>query len=160
MQLTRNKLTHSVFWPGKGDSTFALVNPDGEVLPEVFFNAPFRGSDIAKLVPDGFEILTDNAVVLSMSGKVLIGEPTDFDTVVVTQRAEVSLEDRLAQLERKDRNRDKDLRKLKREKRKLEEELGALEPVVEVDPAVGEQPASEPSQDPVTEVTGGDADAK
>ncbi|KJZ25120.1 hypothetical protein [Tritonibacter mobilis] len=89
----RNQLVHAVIWPeGPDGASATLYDTDGVVLSEVPITEPVKGSVWSSLMPQGYKIDIAGCNVISMSGEVVVATRTEFDTVVVTERAEVSLE--------------------------------------------------------------------
>lgn len=117
--LDRNTLVHAVIWPQGPNAMVTLVDPDGVVASVVKVKEPLRGSDLAKMIPQGYGVETDACTVLSMSGELLVRTEGEFDTAVVTERAHVSFEERMARLERRERNNAKRQRRLEEENRLL-----------------------------------------
>lgn len=140
--LSRNQLVHAVIWPKGPDSVVSLIDADGVDQAHVKVRQPMRGSDITKLIPEGYSVLPEECHVVTTSGELLVNKGVKFDTAVVTERPEVPFEERLAALERRER------RRVKREERmRLEYErrlAGAVEaratPVVEETPPEDETP--------------------
>lgn len=96
----RNQISHLVFWPNGKGSSLALVSDQGEVLSQLDVKEPVKGSELAKFVPNGYSLDPGGCVVLSMAGQIIVGTKAPFDTSVVTERAEVTFEERMARLER------------------------------------------------------------
>jgi hypothetical protein len=95
----RNGLVHLSIFPTSENASYDLIDQDeGEVYARVPVRDPLRGSDLSKMVPDGLQVEFADCVVFNMSGKLVIGTPIDFDTAVVTERAEMSLEETMRRL--------------------------------------------------------------
>lgn len=124
--MERNKLTHAVLWPNGAEAAYSLVSPDGEVIATVALIEPVKGSDLSRLMPDGFEISLNNATLVFKEGRYT-NERQPFDTVVITERREVTLDQRLARLEMRDINRQKALTEAKRAHAKAEARLAEVE---------------------------------
>jgi hypothetical protein len=95
--------------------------------------APLRGQDFQRLIPDGSMVEFQCASVLSGDGFHVIGNASEFDTCVTTERSVVPLEERLAQIERRQLTINNSLRNARRDKLRLEKELenALVEPVGE-----------------------------
>lgn len=148
--LCRNALVHAVIWPKGPKASIALIDTDeGVVHSEFKLTEPVKGSVYAAMMPDGFVLDCNGCTVLSMSGKLIVRTETEFDTVVVTERAEVTFEDRMQRLERRERRRERRERQLEEEARTLRERLaqreGDAEAVVEPsEPETAPEAATEP----------------
>ena len=148
----RNDLVHAVIWP-KGPAALAILyDTDGVIQGDVPIKDPVRGSVFANMMPEGYQISFSDCGVMSMSGELVIATRTPFDTCVVTEKREMTFEDRLIAMERRDRRRQ--LREQERERehaellrRAEEREQERLEPVVEEDAVQDStQPTTEPEE--------------
>lgn len=150
--LCRNALVHAVIWPNGPEASLALLDTDGVVQSEFRLTEPTKGSFYSSMMPDGFVLDCNGCTVLSMSGKLIVRTEVEFDTVVVTERAQVTFEERFARLERLQRRRDIRERKLEEEARTLRERLaqreGEAEPLVQ--PPEPETPPEAPTEPEVT----------
>jgi hypothetical protein len=115
MMFDRNQLVHAVIWPNEKPSQIALVDAEGEVRSTVTFKLPMRGSDVAKWMPDGYQLDVGGCTVVSMSGRVMVNTVAPFDSAVVTERPEVTFEDRMLRLERRDKRREERAAQLERQ---------------------------------------------
>lgn len=121
--LSRNELVHAVIWPKGNKSNLALIDGEGVIHGRITVEEPLRGSDLAKMIPDGLWLDPQNCTVISMSGELLVNTKAPFDTAVVTERAETSLEQRLAMLERRERRREERERKNREENERLRQQI-------------------------------------
>lgn len=106
--MTRDKVATAVIWPLNKNAKIRLVTWDvhGEVqLKGVWsISEPWLGSDIEELVPVGCAIELEHAEWVQPKRAELSGKSkAPFDTAVVPIRAERSLEDRVTQLEVRNR---------------------------------------------------------
>lgn len=111
----RKLLVHAVLWPMTAKSAVDLVDADGVVRGGFKLTSPMLGSDIARFLPADFELMLESVNVVSMSGKLVHTTRSEFDTVVVTERAVVDVEERMQRLERREQRRER------REAKQLEE---------------------------------------
>lgn len=153
--LTRNQLTYAVIWPSGPDAALQLVTDDGEVYGEMSVTEPLKGSELAKLMPDGMAIVADQCSLITTSGKILVQTKTPFDTVVVTERAELTFEDRIAAMEVRERWRDRAYRAKMAEMQAAIDGAGEVieEPPAETEtaPETVSEPVSEPESEGVTD---------
>lgn len=140
----RNKLTHAVVWPNAKNANVALVDSDGTVVGEVSVKYPLMGSELAKRVPEGYTVQPTGCNIVSMSGRLVVGTRGVFDTAVVTERPEITFEERLARMERREANREKALARARERAARLEAKLAERDAVVEQDQ---QQPEPEQAQD-------------
>jgi len=144
----RNQLVHAVIWPNSDHPSVYLVDADGEVKSHVNVAEPLKGSELSKMMPDGYMLDVSGCSVMNMSGKFLATTVAPFDTAVVNERAEVSFEERMLRLERREARRERREAAMVLRERELMERLKAAEAVVE--PVPDGEVSSDP-QDPVVE---------
>lgn len=113
--IQRNKLVQAVIWPAGPNAHYSLIDAEGVELARVAVAAPVKGFDLAKVVPPGLSVDVTDCEVLSMTGKNVARTRAQFDTAVVTERPEITFEERMARLERRDKRREE------AEKRRQEE---------------------------------------
>jgi crotonobetainyl-CoA:carnitine CoA-transferase CaiB-like acyl-CoA transferase len=149
--IARNQLTHAVVWPNAKNANVALVDCEGTVLGEVPVSYPLMGSELAKRVPDGYSVQPTGCNIVSMSGRLMVQTCGVFDTAVVTERPEVTFEERLARMERREANREKALAYEREKIARLEAELAERDTVVEPveEPAEPEEATQEPEAEAV-----------
>lgn len=144
--LDRNQLVHAVIWPNGDDACVTLIDADGVYQSRFSVVQPLKGSDLARLIPPGYWLKFDGCTVLSMSGDVLVGGIAEFDSAVVTERREVTFEDRIAILERRDirrqRQHDHEMNRLRQAQERAE-----AAPVVE-EPQTAGGDSAEPKDPP------------
>lgn len=154
--LSRNELVHAVFWPLEAKkSVISLADADGVFQASFEITAPLKGADLAKLMPLNGLVLASNCYAFSLSGEILVTTHVDFETVVVTERAVIDTEERLARLERRELRRERrtalELQELARlreqEKRRAGPEL--IEPSPEPVPGPAPEPVPGPAPEPV-----------
>jgi len=124
--LSRKELNHAVLWPNGTKAAYSLVSSDGEVVATVPLTVPVKGSELVRLMPDGFGVTLNNATLVFKEG-AYTNERQPFDTVVVTERREVTMDERLARLEMRDANRQKALIEAKRSAQLAEKRLAEIE---------------------------------
>ena len=132
----RNKLSHSVIWPAGPDANIHLVNQNNDLVAAFEVKEPIKGSDLAKLIPADYTLDFENCIHVTMSGDLVIGRQIEFDTVVVTERAEVTFEERMARLERRELMRERERQRERLELQRLREQAAAREQVIEPEPEV------------------------
>lgn len=148
----RNQLVHAVIWPQGPDAASAtLYDTDGVVLSEVPITEPVKGSVWSALMPQGYKLDIAGCTVISMSGEVVVKTRTDFDTVVVTERAEVSIEETIRRMTvkamRQERAREE--RRAQRQAERQQEREDEPELVEDdTDPVTPEDSATEPTTEP------------
>lgn len=145
----RNQLAHLAIWPREKNSRITVLDGDGVVYASSRIDAPMRGSDIAKLLPPRFFVDLGDCAAFSMSGDVLIRTVAPFDTTVVTEKAVISFDERMARLERREYRREKRQERLENENKRLRDEIEAAR-VIDPEPAA--EPAPEPVPEPAPEV--------
>jgi hypothetical protein len=134
--LKRNELVHAVIWPVTADAQYNLVAMEtveikGEptvkevILGEVPVTAPVRGSDLAKMIPDGCCVKYDGCTVVKLTGDILVRTVAPFDTAVVTEKAQMSMEERMQRLELRERRRGQREKEREQETARLRAELEA-----------------------------------
>lgn len=151
----RNKLVHLVIWPQGKKSAYTLTDGHGEVAAQVEVDEPIKGSDLARMIPDGFYVIVKDCTVLTMSGKLVVATKAPFDTAVVTERAVVTAEDRLLRLERRERRREERAAAAEAENKELLRRLKEAEAVLE-EPVHGIMP--EAAEEVAAEIAAGQAD--
>lgn len=160
----RNQLVHAVIWPNAKDAAIALYDTVGVEVSRVKIDHPKKGADISRMMPQEYLLGVVGCTVVSLSGKPVVSTKAPFDTSVVTERPEVTFEERLARMERTELRRRKREAQREAEMEAAVEELAALraeraaagisdEPVVEPEPETTETPvaATEPVKEPSTE---------
>ena len=153
----RNGLVHLTVFPSGESASYALHDPQtGEVYAIVPVRDPIRGSDLSKMIPDGLHVEFADCVVFNLSGKLLIGTAIEFDTCVVTERAEITIEERLQRMELRDqrrqaleRKRQEEFERWKREQAEMQVDPTETEeaPVIEPETAPEAQPEPEEETD-------------
>lgn len=150
----RDDLVHAVIWPKGKSACVSLIDAYGVEQSLYPVRAPRKGSELAKMIPQGYSLLVHECLVVNMSGKLVIGTSAPFDTSVVTERAEVTFEERMNRLERIQVRRDARQAQLERENaellRQIEEGRAAqsvVEPVTEETPPEPPQSATEMQTD-------------
>jgi hypothetical protein len=120
--MDRNQLVKVVIWPNGPDAQIHLhdASEDSVIVGEVHVKAPLMGSELARKVPPGYHLAVYDCTVVSMAGELLVTTEVEFDTVVVTERAEKTFEERFAELEMRERNRER--REKQREERERQRE--------------------------------------
>lgn len=142
---SRNELVHAVIWPDGRKSSIALIDPDGIVVATLPVREPLRGSDLSRLIPDGYCVDWDNCAVVNLSGEPVVRTVGQFDTAVVTERAELGFEERMQRLERRERRREKREIELAAHNRELLRELAEHKSaVVDDEPPADVTPPPEP----------------
>lgn len=125
--MKRQELANVVIWPAGSNAIMRLLTEDGEPIAEYGIQAPVKGSELAKLVPEGMVVDASEAVVVRMTGKIVHQTKTDFETIVVTERAEKTLEERIQQIERSNRLvREREERERQRRQREHDEVMERL----------------------------------
>lgn len=151
----RNKMVHWVFWPAlKEQSRLELYGPDGDMIAVWPVKEPIKGDVVARMVPDGHFIEAIKCTVVSMSGRLIVGGKGAFDTVVVTERPVLTMDQRLEALERRERRRERLAQEAERQRQAdHERRMKALEQgeVIEPEPEPEPEPESEPEPQPDTE---------
>lgn len=130
--MEKQKLTHAVVWPNGQKANVELVDPDGEVQAKVPIKFPVRGSDLARMMPDQYTLETEACTVVSLSGKVLVASEMQFDTAVVTERREITMEEKIEIIARRavqdDRKKREEQRRKRKEQREAQEQENGDEP--------------------------------
>lgn len=103
----RNEIVHSVIWPAGTEPVVALIDVDGVQQGHFWLKEPMRGSELAKQIPADWFLQFQECTLVKMTGEVVIGNKIPFDTKVVTERAELTYEQRLLAVERRDKHRAK-----------------------------------------------------
>ncbi len=124
--LTQKNLVNAVIWPNGPKAAIALFDTSaeggGEQVALVPITVPKEGREIAKMIPQGFSVDVQECTVVKLSGPIIKGTKAEFDTAVVTERPQITFEERLARLERVER------RKVIAQQKRIEElEAGAEE---------------------------------
>lgn len=119
----RNQLVHAVVWPNGRKASLSLIDTNGGIQSTFTVREPLRGSDLAKMVPDGYRVHCDDCHIVTMSGDVVVGTRAAFDTAVVTERAELTFEERMQRLERREARREKKQRQQEKYFREQNAEL-------------------------------------
>lgn len=101
LYLCRNKLVHAVIWPKGENPRIALIDTDGVEQSVLTITEPVKGQHYSNMLPEGYHLEVQDCHVVSMSGKLVIATPVPFDTAVVTERAELTFEERLERMERR-----------------------------------------------------------
>jgi len=152
-EFVRNDLVLAVIWPTGPEAFLSLIDAEGVFLGGFNVVEPVRGSEIAKMVPDGLRIHFNDCSVINTSGRLVYGKKQPFDSAVVTERAQQTFEERFAALERKERYRDRRAKRLEAELQSRIEEVQRLrdvpEVVVEGLPPEGAEPIKGVSPEPV-----------
>lgn len=145
---TRNQLVHAVLWPSRPKASISLIDTDGVEVAKFPIDKPMLGSDLVRFLPADFHISMDNVYLATLSGRILIQTRLPFDTVVVTEKAAVSIEDRVARMERREQRRQRRFERDQAELRAFREaeanRQGPPEPELVV-------PDGEPSDPPLPE---------
>lgn len=146
---TRNQLVHAVLWPNGPKATASLIDTDGVEIAKFKIEKPTLGSELCRFLPADFHLDAYDCVALTLSGDLVIETRLDFDTVVVTERAEISIEDRMQRLERREQRRQRrQERELEELKRLREQEATRAGPdLIEDDPEPDPAPEPEPQSD-------------
>lgn len=168
--LTRKELTHAVIWPAAAGAILRLIAPKWEVVnPEtgeveemedvpigqIELEGPMRGADLARMMPDGMLLGGKGCNIVSLSGEVVHQTKRQFETVVVTERAERTLEDRLAAIESANRRRQREHEAVMKRLAEKEAALNVVEP--EPTPELTPEPEPEVTPEPTPESEGGAA---
>ncbi len=95
----RNALVHAVLWPKGKASSVSLIDDEGVSQGEYRIVEPVMGSQLSKMIPQGFFLHTGDCGVVSMAGKPVVATVAEFDTAVVTQKREVTFEERFKMME-------------------------------------------------------------
>ena len=142
----RNQLVHAVIWPKGKTATITMLDAEGVVHSEFAVREPMKGSELSKMIPPGYGVEFDDCTVLSMSGEILVRTVGEFDTAVVTERAQVTAEERLQRLERREMRRERRELEREQENAELRRQLADRETVVDGDdtPPAGDPPADTP----------------
>lgn len=144
--ITRDQLSQLVIWPQGQKAQLSLVEAEhGEALASYVIRGPVKGSDLARMMSPNFYLDVEGAIVVDMNGEVVIGKPIPFETTVVTERAEISLDERLSRLERREKRREK------REKRLAEQNAELVRQLAERDSVVDHTGLAESEQEPSAE---------
>lgn len=98
----RNQLVHAVIWPIDELSAAALIDTDGVIQGRMPVYKPVKGDELSRMIPKGYCLDFENCHVIKMSGDILVRTIGVFDTAVVTERAEVTFEERMQRLERRE----------------------------------------------------------
>ena len=112
MMLNKRNLVGIMIWPATAHAAISLyastetITDDGEVLeaiPVATFplKEPMRGDVLSRLVPDYAVVGLVDCAILDETDRNEYNTKQAFDTAVVTERVQTSLEDRLLMLERK-----------------------------------------------------------
>lgn len=145
----RNELAHLVMWPREAKAKVELVDEEGVVLSALPVDWPLKGSDIAKMVPEGFCIDPNGCTVVTMSGDILVSTVGEFDTAVVTERPEITFEQRMALLERRQQRSELREERLAAENQRLRDQVRAeMEQETEEEPVVDDEPDETPDPEP------------
>lgn len=143
--MKRFELTHVTIWPTSAKALVALQH-NGKTIGQFGLTEPLLGSVLAKSVPDGLDIQLENCIAVYMRGEMIIATSIPFDTVVKTERARPSLEDRLERLENLERRK---VRLLEQQARRAEqEEVIETPPSPEPEPAPVVEPDPSPAPEP------------
>lgn len=151
---TRNQLVHAVLWPLAKRVSITMLDAEGVVHGEFVISKPMLGSELARMVPDGLFVAGEEGElsVFSMSGDPVIATRVEFDTEVVTEKREMTLEERFAQLEmRQRRAAEREARLREQNKRLAAEAEAALAQVVEQPPVTRPETPGEGAQAGATE---------
>ncbi|MGR3624505.1 hypothetical protein [Pseudophaeobacter sp.] len=119
----RNQLVHAVIWPVAGVGAATLLDGEGVLQSQIEIREPVLGSQLSKMIPQDFFLDVHDCTVVSMSGQLVVATKSEFDTVVVTERAALDYEERMQRLERRDARRDAMQAKLAAENLKLREQI-------------------------------------
>jgi len=137
----RDQLVYAVIWPSASEALVQLIDTDGVVVAAYPVLEPLKGSEVIKMVPDGYCLGFERCHVVKTTGSILVNTGVKFDTAVVTERAEVTFEERMARLERRER---------RREQRELVLEQQLKEALKRRDEALAPPPDKTDEQEPVT----------
>ena len=149
---TKNQLVHAVIWPVTNEAAMELIDTDGVVQSNVPIQQPQKGDEVSRMIPEGFEVDVMDCYVVDLSGEIIKGSKAEFDTAVVTERAEIGFEERMARLERKEKRREK--REARREQelieaqRELKELRKAKKAKKDAEPKDPPEDPQDPPQDP------------
>ncbi len=152
----RNELVHAVFWPDAEhpkEAKINLVDTDGVVQGEIDLDRPIKGAELASMVPNGFYLSPLKCIALSMSGKQVVATKAPFDTAVVTERPEVSFEDRMARLERREMRRERRERQREEEHQRIMAEAREAAEGVPDEPVIDEDDVAPGDVVPAGELT-------
>jgi len=92
---SKDDLVFAVIWPNGDDANMSLIDADGVYLAHVPVKAPVKGADLARMVPKGFKVDTAKCVVVHTNGGLMARTKAPFDTAVVTERRELSFEEKM-----------------------------------------------------------------
>lgn len=150
--LHRNELAHVMIWPEKKKGTIQLSNHDGEVLAEFEITSPVKGSELAKMMPDVWAVSLSGCLACSVAGAIEITTYGQFDTEVVTERDQPTMEERFARLERVQRRQAQIQAKLEAENRRLKTKEQE-DDVVATETGVGHGSTEKPAEKAATDET-------
>lgn len=104
--ISRKELTFATLFPNlvakTSDPRIGLIGPDGEQVAVWRLSEPTKGDALARLIPDGFTVELVDITGLAIGGSYAATR-IPFDTTVQTERSAVTVEDRLAMLETRER---------------------------------------------------------
>lgn len=151
--LTKQNLVNAVIWPNGPKAAIALFDTSdeggGEQVALVPITVPKEGREIAKMIPEGFSVDVEECTVVKLSGPIIKGTKGKFDTAVVTERPEVTFEDRMARLERITLRREKAQKARMAELEAAAEELAAIKAKESAEAVKdAEEPIVEPTVEP------------
>ena len=141
-------LSGHVIWPIDQKSKISILDEDGVVYGTMSLHVPMTSLELARFVPSWAYLETDNCHVTRLSGAMHCTTALPFDTTVSTERASISVEDRMARLEGKliqSERRELRLRK-ERDERKQKEQDDAQ--VIEKPPSQDANAEPAPKSDP------------
>lgn len=151
MNFDRDKLAGCFAWPDADDATVTLTDPDGVMVGRFHLLKPMDGLALQKMIPDKYGLYFQGCTVISPKTGISRGTRIPFNSVVVSERQSVGVEERLARLEgqnhlaiRRAINAEEKLNKLKFEKEK--DDALVLEPATPEPPKANKAPIKEPAK--------------
>lgn len=97
----RKTIVGGVIWPNAAKAKLHLVEEDGEVLGSIDVDLPIKGDDLVKLIPEGCGVLLEKCNVMRLRGPLMRKTTSPFNSIVVTERNSMTLDERMARLEGK-----------------------------------------------------------
>ena len=148
--MKRSELLNIVIWPAAAGACVNLFinDPDPQQVGTFEVTSPLRGVDFSKMVPDVCEVEFEGCFLCSTCGPVQYTTAVDYDSDVVPHRKELSSEERLERLERRDFN----LQKLLAAERLTAIELNAKIAALDAAAAADEADAAVIDDEPQEEV--------
>lgn len=131
--IERNALAFAVIWPANKQSYISLIDGEGVECAQFKVEQPLKGSELAKVVPEGYYVAPcKNCKVVTIAGRPVVRTVGEFDSAVITEKPQLGFEERMQNLERRERRREKREQAREEETALLRQRLKEAEAVTEL----------------------------